>query len=266
MSSTGAGYDYAPTIYSPDGRIFQIEYAQKAIEAGGTSIGVKCKDGVVLANEKLLYSKMLVESSNRAHFPIDLNAGMVTSGYLPDGRQLALRARSVAKQFREAYAIPVIPEQLADQMAQFIHAYTCYYQFRPFGASFMLAAYDENKKEAELYGVDAAGVPLRYFGHAVGKGARSAKTEIERMKFSEKTCKEALKDLAKIMSLIHDDVKDKPYMLEISWICEESGWKFAMVDPEVAKASREAAEKEIEEEDDEDDSDSEDDEDDEDDE
>ena len=56
MSSTGAGYDYAPTIYSPDGRIFQIEYAQKAIEAGGTSIGVKCKDGVVLANEKLLYS------------------------------------------------------------------------------------------------------------------------------------------------------------------------------------------------------------------
>ena len=149
MSSTGAGYDYAPTIYSPDGRIFQIEYAQKAIEAGGTSIGVKCKDGVVLANEKLLYSKMLVESSNRAHFPIDLNAGMVTSGYLPDGRQLALRARSVAKQFREAYAIPVIPEQLADQMAQFIHAYTCYYQFRPFGASFMLAAYDENKKETQ---------------------------------------------------------------------------------------------------------------------
>ena len=45
MSSTGAGYDYAPTIYSPDGRIFQIEYAQKAIEAGGTSIGVTVKTG-----------------------------------------------------------------------------------------------------------------------------------------------------------------------------------------------------------------------------
>ena len=178
MSSTGAGYDYAPTIYSPDGRIFQIEYAQKAIEAGGTSIGVNRKDGVILANEKLLYSKMLVESSNRAHFPIDLQAGMVTSGYLPDGRQLALRARSVAKQFREAYGITVIPEQLADQMGQFIHAYTCYYQFRPFGASFMLAAYDENKKEAELYGVDASGVALRYFGHAVGKGARSAKLKL----------------------------------------------------------------------------------------
>ena len=103
---------------------------------------------------------------------------------------------------------------------------------------------------------------MRYFGHASGKGARSAKTEIERMKFSEKTCKEALKDLAKIMSLIHDDVKDKPYMLEMSWICEESGWKFQMIAPEVAKASREAAEKEIEEEDEEDDSDSEDDDDD----
>ena len=122
----------------------------------------------------------------------------------------------------------------------------------------MLAAYDENKNEAELYGVDAAGVALRYFGHAVGKGARSAKTEIERMKFSQKTCREALKDLAKIISIIHDDVKDKPYMLEMSWICAESDWKFQMISPELSKASREAAEKEIEEEDEEDDSDSDD--------
>ena len=120
MSSTGAGYDYAPTIYSPDGRIFQVEYAQKAIDSGGTSIGVKCKDGVVLANEKLLFSKMLVDSSNRAHFGLDLHCGMVTSGILPDGRQLALRARSVAKQFKGAYALPIIPQQLADQMGQFI--------------------------------------------------------------------------------------------------------------------------------------------------
>ena len=120
--------------------------------AGGTSIGVN-KDGVILANEKLLYSKMLVESSNRAHFPIDLQAGMKTSGYLPDGRQLALRARSVAKQFREAYGITVSRTIGSD--GQFIHAYILYYQFRPFGASFMLAAYDENKNEAELYGVDA---------------------------------------------------------------------------------------------------------------
>jgi 20S proteasome subunit alpha 7 len=242
-----------------------VEYAQKAIDSGGTSIGVKCKDGVVLANEKLLFSKMLVDSSNRAHFGLDLHCGMVTSGILPDGRQLALRARSVAKQFKGAYALPIIPQQLADQMGQFIHAYTCYYQFRPFGASFIFAGYDATNKEAELYGVDSAGNALRYFGHSVGKGARAAKTEIERMKFSDKTCREALKDLAKIIEIVHDDVKDKPYLLEMSWVCEETGMKWAMVKPEDALAARKAAMDEIaaeDEESDEDDSDDDDDEDD----
>eukprot|EP00505_MAST-04D_sp_SCG-Rhode-Island_P000941 Stramenopile-MAST_4_protein_941 len=259
MSSTGAGYDYTTTIYSPDGRLFQIEYAQKAIDTAGTSLGVKCSDGVVLVNEKLLPSKMLVDSSNRCHFPLDLHCGMVTSGILPDGRQLALRARSVCKQFRNAFALPIIPESLADQMGQFIHAYTCYHQFRPFGASFLFAGYDAAKKETELYGVDSAGNPLRYFGQAIGKGARAAKTEIERMKFSTKTCREALKDLAKIISIVHDDVKDKPYLLEMSWICEETEFKFAMVPPEVARQARDQAEQEIREEDEEDDDDSDDD-------
>ena len=185
--------------------------------------------------------------------------------FSPDGRQLALRARSVAKQFKGAYALPIIPQQLADQMGQFIHAYTCYYQFRPFGASFIFAGYDATNKEAELYGVDSAGNALRYFGHSVGKGARAAKTEIERMKFSDKTCREALKDLAKIIEIVHDDVKDKPYLLEMSWVCEETGMKWAMVKPEDALAARKAAMDEIaaeDEESDEDDSDDDDDEDD----
>ena len=88
---------------------------------------------------------------------------------------------------------------------------------------------------------------------------------IERMKFSDKTCREALKDLAKIIEIVHDDVKDKPYLLEMSWVCEETGMKWAMVKPEDALAARKAAMDEIaaeDEESDEDDSDDDDDEDD----
>ena len=65
MSSTGAGYDLSPTTFSPDGRIFQVEYATKAVENSGTAIGVRCTDGVVLGVEKLLASKLLVPGSNR---------------------------------------------------------------------------------------------------------------------------------------------------------------------------------------------------------
>ena len=63
MSSSGAGYDQSVFTYSPEGRIFQVEYAQKAVEAGGTAVGVRCRDGVILGVEKLVASKMLLEGS-----------------------------------------------------------------------------------------------------------------------------------------------------------------------------------------------------------
>ena len=75
MSSTGAGYDYSPTVYSPDGRMYQAEYASKAVENAGTSVGIRCKDGVVLATEKIVLSKMLCKTSNRRLFSCDLSTG-----------------------------------------------------------------------------------------------------------------------------------------------------------------------------------------------
>ena len=65
MASTGAGYDLSPTTFSPDGRIFQVEYATKAVENSGTVVGIRCADGVVLGVEKVMLSKMLLPSSNR---------------------------------------------------------------------------------------------------------------------------------------------------------------------------------------------------------
>ena len=65
MASTGAGYDLGATTFSPDGRIFQVEYATKAVENSGTVIGIRCSDGVVLGVEKVIFSKMLLPSSNR---------------------------------------------------------------------------------------------------------------------------------------------------------------------------------------------------------
>ncbi len=263
MSSTGAGYDYSPTVYSPDGRMYQAEYAQKAVENAGTAVGVRCRDGVILATEKIVVSKMLCASSNRRIYTCDTGAGLATAGFAPDGRQLVNQARSMCAEYRKQYGITAPPNQLADRMAQFMHAHTCYHYLRPFGSACLVAAYDEDKRAPELYCIQADGLKFRMFGAAIGKGARGAKTEIERGKFQEKTCAEALKDVAKIVGLIHDDVKDKAYVLEMSWLCEETGWKHRAVPDATIAAARAAAEAELraEEEDSDDDDDDDDDDD-----
>ena len=75
MASTGAGYDLSPTTFSPDGRIFQVEYATKAVENSGTVVGIRCADGVVLGVEKVMLSKMLLPSSNRRVAAVAPHAG-----------------------------------------------------------------------------------------------------------------------------------------------------------------------------------------------
>jgi hypothetical protein len=69
----------------------------------------------------------------------------------------------------------------------------------------------------------------RYFGAAIGKGARAAKTEIEKLKFANRTCAEALPLVAKILLGVHDSLKDKPMVVELGWVCAESGGKYQQV-------------------------------------
>jgi 20S proteasome subunit alpha 7 len=77
QTSIGTGYDLANSIFSPDGRNFQVEYAVKAVENGGTSIGIRCKDGVVLAVEKVITSKLLKPGANKRIATVDRHLGIV---------------------------------------------------------------------------------------------------------------------------------------------------------------------------------------------
>jgi 20S proteasome subunit alpha 7 len=79
QTSIGTGYDLTNSVFSPDGRNFQVEYAVKAVENGGTSIGIRCKDGVVLAVEKVITSKLLKPGANKRIATIDRHMGAVCS-------------------------------------------------------------------------------------------------------------------------------------------------------------------------------------------
>lgn len=77
QTSIGTGYDLSNSVFSPDGRNFQVEYATKAVENGGTAIGIRCKDGVVLAMEKLVSSKLMKKDANKRIASVDRNIGVV---------------------------------------------------------------------------------------------------------------------------------------------------------------------------------------------
>jgi 20S proteasome subunit alpha 7 len=113
MSSIGTGYDLSASTYSPDGRIFQIEYALKAVENSGTCIGIRAKDGVVLACEKLLASKLLKKNKNRRIRSVAEHVAIVSAGLAADATHLAERAAEEASQYQDTYNDPIPAHVLA---------------------------------------------------------------------------------------------------------------------------------------------------------
>jgi len=101
VMSAGSGYDLSSSTFSPDGRIFQVEYASKAVENGGTALGLKCRDGVVLAVEKPVLNKMLLPTSNRRIHSVDEAHGVAVTGFVADARQIVNRARDEAIGYEE---------------------------------------------------------------------------------------------------------------------------------------------------------------------
>jgi len=220
MTSIGTGYDLSASTYSPDGRIFQVEYANKAVENSGTAIGLKVKGGIILAVEKLVHSKLLVPEANRRIQTIDRHIGFASSGLLADGRHLSNRARDEAANYHDMYNSPPPLQNIADRLGLYVQAYTLYSSVRPFGISTILGAVDENGPQ--LFVVEPSGVFFGYNGAAVGKGRQLAKTELEKLKLSELSLKEAVMEAARIIYLVHDDAKEKEFELEMSWIGPES--------------------------------------------
>lgn len=243
---THTQYDLSATTYSPDGKVFQTDYAQKAVDnsrcvirgRGGkraraadaadafdrvpcshaappappppipqppktqknsTAIGLRCKDGVVLAVEKPILSKLLVEGSGRRTFFLDHHAGAAVAGLLPDGRVIASRACDEAASYKAFYGEPIPGETLCERLGSYMHLFNLYWSMRPFGACFLLASYDEGAgSEPQLALVEPSGVAMRYHGAAVGKGRQAAKNEIEKLKLSEMGSREAVMQAARM--------------------------------------------------------------------
>ncbi|MGB9703987.1 MAG: archaeal proteasome endopeptidase complex subunit alpha [Pyrobaculum sp.] len=161
-----AGYDRAITIFSPEGKIYQVEYAGEAVKRGWPTVGVKCKSGVVLAAEKRKISALFDSSSLDKIYLIDDHVAASPSGLLADARILIDYARDVALSHRFIYDEPIDVEFLTKAVCNLKQQYTQFGGARPFGVALLIAGIDRHG--ARLYQTDPSGVYIGYFAVAIG--------------------------------------------------------------------------------------------------
>ncbi|KAH9495060.1 Proteasome subunit alpha type-3 [Bulinus truncatus] len=253
MSSIGTGYDLSASQFSPDGRVFQVEYAQKAVENSGTAIGIRGKDGVVFGVEKLITSKLYEVGDNKRILNIDRHIGSAVAGLNADARHLVDRARSEASNYRNSYGDAIPLKLLTERIAGYVHAHTLYSSVRPFGVSLIIGSMERDGPQ--MYLIEPSGVSWGYYGCAIGKAKQNAKTEIEKLKMKDMSIRELVKEVAKIIYIVHDEVKDKSFELELSWVGDITDNKHVLVPPEVFVEAEKYAKEALEESDDSDDED-----------
>jgi 20S proteasome subunit alpha 7 len=268
MASSGSGYDLSTSTFSPDGRIFQVEYATKAVENAGTVIGIKAVDGVVLGVSKPILHKMVVSdtaSYKRIH-SVDAHVGIAATGFIPDARVAVTRAIDEASYYEQQYAIKIPPALLAERVGSYMHYFTLHSSLRAFGAACVVAGYDADVQEHSLHMVEPNGAAYSYYGVAVGKGKQAAKTELEKLNLHKQaeevdspnaiTSAMAVQHICKILMLLHQENKDsstKPLEMEISWICKDSKWKHVGVPRDIIASAKTLAQQQLADDEDDDD-------------
>jgi proteasome alpha subunit len=165
-------YDRAITVFSPDGRLFQVEYAREAVKRGTTTVGLKFKDGVVLIVDKRITSRLVEPVSIEKIFVLDQHIGCATSGLVADARSLVDRARVGAQVNRITYDEPIAVATLVKQICDFKQSYTQYGGVRPFGTALLVAGVDDTG--AHLFETDPSGALMEYKASSVGSGRNQA--------------------------------------------------------------------------------------------
>ncbi len=177
------GYDRAITVFSPDGRLFQVEYAREAVKRGATAIGIKTKQGVIVIADRRIGSRLLEVNTIEKIYKIDEHICAATSGLVADARVLVDRARLEAQINRLSYDEPISVKELAKKICDFKQQFTQFGGVRPFGVSLLIAGVD---KEPKLFETDPSGALLEYKATAIGAGRNVV------MEFFEKEYKDDL--------------------------------------------------------------------------
>ena len=171
------GYDMTPTMYSPDGRIYQVEYAMETVKRGTLALGIKTKEGVIMAVEE---KPRALQTSNITQkiFQIDFHIGVAAAGYIPDARVQVDNARFFSQGNKMTYDEAVEVETVAKHLADQSHQFTQYSGVRPNGVALIIAGVDT--KGESIYLTDPSGTFIQYAAIAIGSGSDEVNSFLEK--------------------------------------------------------------------------------------
>lgn len=173
FGAAGRAYDRALTVFSPEGRLFQVEYALEAVRRGTLAVAIKSNEDVCLAAQIKIPSILMNADSIDKIFQVDEHIGVAISGLHADSRTLINYARVQAQSFRLTYDEPVRLSMLAKAIADLKQMYTQYGGIRPFGCALFFIAIDASGPQ--IYTTSPSGIYRSFKAYAIGTGEAAAR-------------------------------------------------------------------------------------------
>ena len=233
------GYDRAITVFSPDGRLYQVEYAIETVRRGTVAVGVKCKEGIVIAVEEKPRKLQISETAQKI-FQIDDHVGVAAAGYIPDARSQVDNARFFTQSNKMIYDEEVEVETIAKHLADQCQQYTQYAGVRPYGVALILGGVVNNTPQ--LYLTDPSGTYISYDAISIGSGSDSVTDFLEKTYKEELTLDEASTLAAAGIYLSSED-KEGTSHIRMAHIKTETGLYELVSDEQIVNYANTAKEK-----------------------
>jgi 20S proteasome subunit alpha 3 len=247
-------YDSRTTIFSPEGRLYQVEYAMESISNSGSAIGILSKEGIILATEKKVISKLLdtgaVGCRREKMYKLDDHVAVAVAGLTADANILINKARLTAQQYTFTYQETMPVEQLVRRLCDVKQGYTQFGGMRPFGVSFLYAGWDE-ENGYQLYHSDPSGNYAGWKAHAIGANNQQAQNILNQDYKEDFGLRDAMKLALKVLSKSMDSTSlssDKVEMSVVKYDQDKNQVYFSYVseqeiEPLTKEVTDEAAEK-----------------------
>lgn len=191
MQHQAMGYDRAATMFSPDGHLLQVEYAEKTVRLGSTSIAIVTKDGVIFVADRRIRDKLITPDSANKIFEIDSHVIGTAAGILSDARVLVDEAQVVAQQHHVTYDSPIEPISVIKMIADKKQMSTQYGGLRPYGVSIMIGGV--SKRKPYLYTSDVTGNFFSYRANAIGENDEQIKETLRSEYKEDMTIEEGIR-------------------------------------------------------------------------